>query len=311
MIALEIFTKVIVYYVVDRDRLVFLLTKQRYIAMSKMCLKEAKTIDDAFQCFESIKKIDDEGNEYWSARDLQGMLGYSKWDKFDKVIGKAKISLEKKGLDVNEHLPDAGKTSPMPNGGEKDMADYHMSREACYITCQNGDPRKMPVAIAQNYFADRTISDEQALQQKDDVENMLGRYHFTEDHKALSISAMNSGVPSRNLGYFHNEGQKRMNGGYTTNELKELKGVPEDVNYCDVMSPIERSANEIRMRLTTRRLDVGDIKTQKEAVEIHRNYGDKVRELVMYDGGIPPERLPVVEPIQQVVKRSKTLLENS
>ena len=153
--------------------------------MSNPSLKEAKTINDAFECFESIKKVDEEGNEYWSARDLQGMLGYSKWENFDKVVNKAKISLEKKGLDVDEHLPGAGKVLTVGNGAEIEVNDYHLSREACYITCQNGDPRKMPVAIAQNYFADRTINDEQAQQQKDDVENMLGRYHFTEDHKAL------------------------------------------------------------------------------------------------------------------------------
>lgn len=199
----------------------------------------------------------------------------------------------------------------MPNGGEKDIADYHMTREACYLACQNGDPRKMPVAIAQNYFADRTILDEQAQQQKDFVENMLGRYHISEDHKALSVSAMNSGVPARNLGHFHNEGQKSINGGYTIAQLKELKGVPEDANYCDYMSPIERSANEMRMHLTKRRLDVGDIRNQKDAVDIHKNYAAKVRELVMYDGGIPPEQLPVVEPIQRVVKRSKELIELS
>lgn len=279
--------------------------------MSKSCLREAKTIDDAFQCFEDLKQIDESGNEYWSARELQEMLGYSKWQNFDKVVSKARISLEKKGLDANDWLTDVSKPIITGKGKEEDKIDYHLSREACYVTCQNGDPRKMPVAIAQNYFADRTIIDEQAQQQKDDVENMLGRYHISEDHKTLSVSAMNSGVPSRNLGHFHNEGQKSMNGGYTTAQLKELKGVPEDANYVDFMSPVERSANEMRMRLTARRLDVGDIRNQKQAVDIHKNYGAKVRELVLYDGGIAPEQLPVVEPIQHAVKRSKELVQLS
>lgn len=139
--------------------------------------------------FDSIRQFNVYGQEYWSARDLMPLLGYSKWERFTGVIKRAMIACEKTGNLVEGHFPGSGKTSPMPHGGVKEVEDYNLSRFACYLVAQNGDPRKPEIAAAQAYFAISTRANEIHLLRKEQEERLAARLKVSDSYKALTAAS--------------------------------------------------------------------------------------------------------------------------
>jgi DNA-damage-inducible protein D len=163
--------------------------------------------------FESLKKINNHGIEYWSARDLQPCLGYSQWRRFENAIEKAIESCKQSGNDPKHHFVGAGKQIKFGKSATQTIEDYHLSRLACYLIAQNGDPRKPEIAQAQKYFAIQTRRQEISDQMAADLERLETRQQTTIEFKALSGAAKEAGVQNKMFGIFHDAGYKGLYNG--------------------------------------------------------------------------------------------------
>lgn len=255
--------------------------------------------------FESFKKLNKHGVEYWSARDLQLCLGYSKWQRFELTIKKAIESCEQSGNNPENHFAGAGKMVGIGSQTERKVEDYHLSRFACYLIAQNGDPRKPEIAQAQKYFAIQTRRQEVSDQMAADLERLETREQMTVEFKALSGAAREAGVQDKMFGIFHDAGYKGLYGGLGVDAIKARKGVTPKENLMDRMDTTELIANQFRMSQTREKLKRENIKNQRDAIETHEVVGKEVRAAIAKIGGTPPENIPPAEPIKNVKKRLK------
>ena len=256
--------------------------------------------------FEDLKKINDHGAEYWSARDLQPLLGYGQWRRFEDAIKRAITSCKQSGNEPDHHFADAGKMIELGKGGMRDVPDYHLSRFACYLIAQNGDPRKPEIAYAQKYFAIQARRQELSDTLAADVERLELRKQTSEEFKALSGAAREAGVQDRMFGVFHDAGYKGLYGGLGREAIKERKGIPQKEQLMDRMDTTELAANQFRMTQTRDKLARERVNNQQQAIRTHEQVGKEVREAIKRIGGTPPENIPPAEHISQVEKRIKT-----
>ena len=256
--------------------------------------------------FESLKKLNPHGVEYWSARDLQACLGYTEWRKFKNAIKKAIKSSEQSGNDPSHHIVGADKQIQFGKGATQTFEDYHLSRFACYLIAQNGDPRKPEIAQAQKYFAIQTRRQEISDQMAADLERVEARDQASVEFKALSGAARDAGVQSTMFGVFHDAGYKGLYGGLGVEAIKNRKGLAPKEQLMDRMNTTELAANLFRMTQTKERLKNEGIRSQREAIETHEMVGKKVRTTIEELGGTFPENIPPAEPIKNVRKRIKT-----
>ncbi|MCL2021591.1 MAG: DNA damage-inducible protein D [Betaproteobacteria bacterium] len=255
--------------------------------------------------FESLKKVNEHGAEYWSARDLQSMLGYSQWRRFEQAIERAVSSCKSSGNPPEHHFAGAGKMIDLGKGGQRDVDDYHLSRFACYLIAQNGDPRKPEIANAQKYFAIQTRRQELSDQAAADQERLELRKQTSEEFKALSGAAQDAGVQSRMFGVFHDAGYKGLYGGLGRDAIKQRKAIPDKDNLLDRMNATELAANQFRMTQTRDKLERDRAHGQAEAIRTHEEVGQEVRQAIRRIGGALPEDIPPAEHIKEVEKRLK------
>lgn len=256
--------------------------------------------------FESLKKLNAHGIEYWSARDLQPCLGYSQWRRFENAIEKAIESCKQSGNNPKHHFAGAGKQIEFGKGATQAIEDYHLSRFACYLIAQNGDPRKPEIAQAQKYFAIQTRRQEISDKIATDLERIEMREQTTIEFKALSGAAREAGVLDKMFGIFHDAGYKGLYGGLGVDAIKARKGIPPKENLMDRMDTTELIANQFRMSQTREKLKRENIKNQRDAIETHEMVGKKVRSAIEEIGGTMPENIPPVEHIKKVKQRLKT-----
>jgi DNA-damage-inducible protein D len=255
--------------------------------------------------FEGLKKINQFGADYWSARDLQPLLGYRHWRNFEKAICKAITSCEQSGNDPDHHFARARKQIEFGKGAIQEVDDYFLSRFACYLIAQNGDPRKPEIAEAQKYFAVQTRRQELTDQAAADVERLELRKQTAEEFKALSGAARQAGVQNQMFGIFHDAGYKGLYGGLGAEEIKARKHIPEKEQLMDRMDGTELAANQFRMTQTRDKLARHRVRNQEQAIQTHKEVGREVREAIQRIGGVLPENLPPAEHIKQVEKRIK------
>jgi len=255
--------------------------------------------------FEDLKKVNDYDAEYWSARDLQPLLGYSQWRRFENAIKKAITSCEQSGNEPSHHFASAGKPIPGGKGAVQVVPDFHLSRFACYLIAQNGDPRKPQIANAQKYFAIQTRRQELSDQAAADLERLELRKQTSEEFKALSGAAHEAGVQSRMFGIFHDAGYKGLYGGLGVDAIKARKRIPEKEQLMDRMGTTELAANQFRMTQARDKLARQEVHNQEQAIQTHKQVGQEVREAIKRIGGTLPENLPPAEHIKQVEKRIK------
>lgn len=255
--------------------------------------------------FEQIKLVNQHGAEYWSARDLQPLLGYSQWRRFEDAINRAMTSCEQSGNDPTHHFASVGKMVTLGSGSQRKVPDFHLSRFACYLIAQNGDPRKPEIAFAQKYFAIQTRRQELTDAYRRDQERLELRQQTKAEFKALSGAAQDAGVQSRMFGIFHDAGYKGLYGGLGNDQIKSRKGIPKDENLIDRMDTTELAANQFRMTQTREQLSRHHVRGQQQAIDTHRQVGNEVREAIKRIGGTMPENLPAGEHIKQVEKRLK------
>lgn len=256
--------------------------------------------------FEGLKQTNEHGAEYWSARDLQPHLGYSQWRRFEDAIKRAITSCKQSGNEPQNHFADAGKMVEIGSGSQRDVADYHLSRFACYLIAQNGDPRKPEIASAQKYFAVQTRRQELSDQLTADQERLEIRRQTAEEFKALSGAAREAGVQNRMFGVFHDAGYKGLYGGKGNKAIKAKKGIPDKENLMDRMNATELAANQFRMTQTRDKLKREGVYGEQRAINIHNEVGKEVRAAIVKIGGDLPENIPADEHIKQVEKRIKS-----
>jgi DNA-damage-inducible protein D len=210
-----------------------------------MISKNVATIGD--QSFEALKQTNEHDAEYWSARDLQPMLGYSQWLRFENAINRAITSCEQSGNNSAHHFAGAGKPITGGKGAVQLAQDYQLSRFACYLIAQNGDPRKPEIAQAQKYFAVQARKQELSEQLSADQERLELRKQTSEEFKMLSGAARQAGVQDKMFGVFHDAGYKGLYGGLGGGAIKAKKNIPSKEQLLDRMNSTELAANQFRM----------------------------------------------------------------
>jgi len=256
--------------------------------------------------FEELKKLNEHGAEYWSARELQPLLGYSQWRRFEDAIKRAVVSCSQSGNNPDYHFASAGKMVELGSGSVRTVDDYHLSRFACYLIAQNGDPRKPEIAGAQKYFAIQARRQEMTDALAADLERLEIRKQASEEFKALSGVARDAGVQDRMFGIFHDAGYKGLYGGLGSEGIKQRKGIPKKEQLMDRMDTTELAANQFRMTQTRDKLARTQVKEQQQAIRSHEKVGKEVRAAIKRIGGVMPENMPPAEHINEVEKRIKS-----
>lgn len=255
--------------------------------------------------FDSVKRLNPYGVEYWSARDLMPLLGYGKkWQNFEAVIKKAMIACAEIGEFVERHFTDASKTSPMPNGGVKTITDYYLSRHACYLIAQNGDSRKPEIAAAQNYFAFSTQVLEMHRLRKEQEARLEMRLQVAEGNKKLADAAQVAGVQSENFGVFNDAGYLGLYT-MTAEEIRSHKGIPLGEEILDNMGREELAANYFRITQTEGKLVRSHIQGEDTAIQTHYGVGREVRKAIEAIKAPLPEDLPPAPSIRKMVEERR------
>ena len=249
--------------------------------------------------FESIKHVNEYGEEYWLARELQPILEYAQWRRFSEAIDRAKLACENSGFIVDEHFADVGKSSPMPNGGERILDDVMLSRYACYLIVMNGDPRKEVIAVGQTYFAVKTRQQElinNYEQLSEDQKRLAIRNEMITHNKSLAEAAQMAGIADqREYAIFQNKGYQGLYGGLGAKEIHARKGLKKSQKILDHMGSTELAANLFRATQTDEKLRRENIQGKQAAYETHYEVGKKVRQTIKELGGTMPEDLPTPE----------------
>ena len=244
--------------------------------------------------FESIKHINEYGNEYWLARELMVVLEYKRWDKFNNVIDNAKVACEKSNNLIDDHFSQVGKMVEIGSGAKRKQADYELSRYACYLIVQNADPRKENVALGQTYFAVQTrkqeISELEYSRLSEDEKRFYQRKLTKKGNYSLNQAAKNAGV--KNFDRFHNFGYKGLYNGETADDIAKRKGLRYREDILDNMGSEELAANLFRITQTESKLKRENIKTESDANKAHYTIGKNIREVIEKNGGTMPENLP-------------------
>jgi len=243
--------------------------------------------------FDSIKHIDNNGNEYWEARELQQILGYKEWRFFSKVIEKAQIACSQSNNNINSHfgvyskIVKAGKTT-------KPIIDYKLSRYACYLIVQNANPKHEAVALGQTYFAIQTrkmeLTEEEYNKLNEDEKRLYRRKQTRDGNKILYKIAKEKGV--KNFDRFTNAGYKGLYNGETANDIAKRKGLRYREDILDNMGSVELGANIFRITQTEALLEKQEIPNEQKATNTHYKVGKAVRDTIKKLGGTMPEDLP-------------------
>lgn len=255
--------------------------------------------------FEELRRTNEHGAHYWSARDLQPLLGYSQWRRFEDAIARAMMSCTQSGNEADYHFAGAGKMVATGSGAAREVADYHLSRFACYLIAQNGDPRKPAIAQAQKYFAIQTRRQELSDELAADMERLELRRQAAEEFKALSGAAKSAGVGHRMFGVFHDAGYKGLYDGRGVEAIKARKGIDAKHGLMDRMNATELAANQFRMTQARDKLAREHVRGERAAIDAHHSVGREVRAAIARIGGTMPENIPADEHIEMVEKRIK------
>ena len=257
--------------------------------------------------FEDIKHVDEYGNEYWLARELQQVLEYKKWQKFTNVIENAKLACAQSQFMIDEHFTQVGKTSKMPNGGVKNILEYKLSRYACYLIVQNSDPRKEVVALGQTYFAIQTrkqeLTEKEYVNLTEDEKRFYQRNLTKKGNYSLNQTAKKCGV--KNFDQFHNAGYKGLYNGETADDIAKRKGLRYREDILDNMGSDELIANLFRISQTEQKLKRDNIQGDEKAKETHYEVGQEVRNTINRLGGVMPEDLPTPKKSLKELEKEK------
>lgn len=263
--------------------------------------------------FEDIKHLDEQGNEYWTARELMPILEYTKWQNFAPLIEKAKKACASSDNAVSDHFTEVSKMVILGSGAAREVEDFHLSRYACYLIAMNGDPRKRAVALAQTYFAVKTRQQELVENYdslSEDQKRLAIRHEMREHNKALAAAARDAGVVSRmDYAIFQNAGYKGLYGGLGAKDIHKRKGLKKSQQILDHMGSTELAANLFRATQTEEKLRRDEVQGKENANATHYGVGKKVRQTIADLGGTMPEHLPTPDKsIRQIARAQEKRL---
>ena len=264
--------------------------------------------------FEGIRQLDEHGDEFWSARDLAPLLEYQDWRNFMQVVDKARVACGQSGRAVADHFGDATKMVPIGSGAQRPVSDVYLSRYACYLIVQNGDPSKPVIANGQTYFATQARRQELAddgkfAQLSEDEKRLAIRNELATHNKHLAAAAKEAGVETGiDFAIFQDHGYKGLYGGLGNKEIHARKGLKKSQKILDHMGSTELAANLFRATQTEEKLRRDQVSGKTQANKTHFEVGRKVRQTIDELGGTMPENLPKPESsIQQIESTKKKL----
>ena len=260
--------------------------------------------------FDNIKHIDEFGNEYWLAIELQKVLEYKRWDKFNNVINNAKIACKKSNYECEEHFSQVGKMIELAKEAKRTILDYKLSRYACYLIVQNADPKKEVVALGQTYFAIQTrkmeLTEREYSSLTEEEKRFYQRNLTRKGNYSLNIAARNAGV--KNFDKFHNAGYKGLYNGETADDIAKRKKLRYREDILDNMGSEELIANLFRISQTESKLKRDNVNSENEANKTHYTIGKNIRDVIAKNGGTMPEDLPTPDKsLKELEKENKKL----
>jgi BRO family, N-terminal domain len=281
-------------------------------ALAAASLSE-ETIDTLLDAFEAAARKTEHGQEFWTARDLAPLLGYSDYRNFLTIVEKAKAACRTMRLDPNDHFVGVTDMVEIGSGARRERENIHLDRYACYLIAQNGDSRKRQIGFAQNYFAIQARRQELADQHGVDFDTLSEnqkrlylRNQVVAENKRLMSAARASGVLSgADFGKFNNKGYQGLYGGRGKEEIQQYKGLPAKANILDHMGSTELAANLFRITQTEEKLRSRNIKGKEAACDAHYEVGVKVRQTMRDLSGIMPEDLPVADDVKRIAREER------
>jgi len=266
-------------------------------------MAEEIVLDGPHKDFESVKKIDESGVEYWEARELMPLLGYAQWRAFKEVISRAAKACINSGQDVDNHFARSSKMVPIGSNTVREVVNYRLDRYACYLIAQNGDSSKSEIAQAQTYFAIQTRRQEVFEQLPDSEKRLFIRGEVSDRNKKLFKTAKQAGVS--HFGSFNDAGYRGLYG-MPLSEVEREKGIKRG-ELLDRAGSTELAANLFRITQTDEKIKKDNIHGQQEASRAHFMVGGKVRQTIKDIGSVLPERLPTERHIKHVRKEVRQL----
>ena len=266
--------------------------------------------------FEGIKHLTEEGIEFWYARELQTVLEYTEWRNFETVINKAKEACNTSGNNMSDHFVDVNKMVPIGSRTQREIEDIMLSRYACYLIVQNGDPRKEVIAVGQTYFAIKTRQQElidHYERLSEEQKRLAIRQEMIAHNRSLAEAAQLAGVETpKEYAIFQNKGYQGLYGGLGMREIQARKGLKKNQKILDHMGSTELAANLFRATQTDEKLRREEVRGREAANRTHYEVGRKVRQTIQDLGGTMPENLPTPDKsIQQIATAQKRRLEES
>ena len=254
---------------------------------------------------EMIHIVDETDVEYWLARELMPLLGYERWENFEKAIRRSMESCETSGITVSDHFREVTKMVQLGSGSKRNVRDYMLTRYACYLIAQNGDPKKEEIAFAQSYFAVQTRKQELIEERIAYIERTEARGRLRESEKRLSQNIYERGVDDAGFGRIRSKGDTALFGGHTTQEMKRKLGVKDNRPLADFLPMLTVAAKNLATEMTNYNVEEKNLQGESAITTEHIQNNFSVRNM-LGERGIKPEELPPSEDIKKLERRVKS-----